>query len=144
MLDVPVGAFLATLMVLGLAWTDVLLWRGAAIKGTPMVEILHVSYGIFPLAAGLRRGMRRASTLTHAGMACVLPALWVPDMTGAMLGVTAGGFALSMACAVPIVLFNRPRFLVAPVFRGEPGVVQAWLWRRRRARVGEGVADQVP
>lgn len=52
-------------------------------------------------------------------------------VTTALLVLTLGVGGFGMAA---IVLFNRPRTLVPPYLRDQPGAVAEWLdtWRRRR------------
>lgn len=59
-------------------------------------------------------------------------------VTTALLVLTLGVGGFGMAA---IVLFNRPRTLVPPYLRDQPGAVAEWLgtWRRRRKPDPTGV-----
>jgi hypothetical protein len=56
-------------------------------------------------------------------------------VTGLLLVATIAAGGLGMTT---IVLFNRPRSLVPPYLRSQPGAVAEWLgaWRRRRDPAG--------
>jgi hypothetical protein len=68
-----------------------------------------------------------------------MAAVVVQEATSGTLSDGAGAFALGAflvfaACAllaVPVVLFNVPKFVVPPASRDELGAVQLW-WRSRR------------
>jgi hypothetical protein len=76
--------------------------------------------GLMFLGSALAYGARPGSTLETVG--------WVV----AAVAVLAG-----LAAHVPILLYNRPRRLVPPHLRDEPGALAEWRARRRGVEHGE-------
>lgn len=59
------------------------------------------------------------------------------DMYDVGMAICCLGLLLGAAVHFPIVFFNRPRFLVPPGLRNEPGALAAWR-RERELRRGGG------
>jgi hypothetical protein len=49
----------------------------------------------------------------------------------------AVGFFGTLSLAVAVWAFNRPRFLIPPPLRDDPGAVRVWLNRRRAQRASQ-------
>jgi len=79
------------------------------------------------------------SFLALTALVLSMAAVVIQQATSGTLSDGAGGFALwafivFVACAllaVPVVLFNVPKFVVPPASRDELGALQLW-WRGRR------------
>jgi hypothetical protein len=97
-----------------------------------------------PLA--LKDGLSRASFPTVVGMIVGIVGLligrlgersalpWGPTTTATIEKGAAGVMLFTVfGVVLPIVLFNRPRFLVPKGFRHEPGLVMAWAMAVVRA-----------
>lgn len=80
------------------------LWRG-------MIRLISLT-GPFALAIGV------TIVLDSIDRGPVVQALW---LLGAGVGFVLGCLGLS------VVFFNRPKWVVAPHFRPQPGAVQEWL-----------------
>jgi hypothetical protein len=89
-----------------------------------------------------RSGMDRGGLVLGFSFACFGVMIGVggvidwkqPNMAAAWVFiVTMCGFFLSIALYWLIVSFNRPKFLVPPQHRGEPGAFAA-AWRQRRGQ----------
>ncbi|MFD7631672.1 hypothetical protein ACFV7Q_37670 [Streptomyces sp. NPDC059851] len=120
-------------------------WRGAGIASRPDVD--WVSWSLPPgVSAGraLRQGINRALPVIlggawvialGVGVRWALPVLGVELSAAAGIGIPAAALALTAFGAVvlvpAVVLFNRPRLLVAPPLRGEPGLLAQWRSDRR-------------
>lgn len=54
------------------------------------------------------------------------------------------GCGLVVALAITVPLFNRPRFVVPPRFRRQPGAIAEWLahWQRRAGRRTASIQSQ--
>ncbi len=97
------------------------------------------------MGESLRRGFVRTIHLGVVGTAAVVLVLvssYLEDKAGnellAQIGaaverVATGAFLLIVLLDIVIVLFNRPKALVPPPYRNEPGALTDWM-RRRRTR----------
>ncbi|MEU2393258.1 hypothetical protein [Streptomyces sp. NPDC007369] len=131
-------------------------WRGAGIASRPDLD--WVSWSLpWGVSAGpaLRRGINRAVPVIHGGVWVLalgvglrgtLPMLGVELSAAAGIGIPAAAVALTAFGAVvlvpAVVLFNRPRLLVAPGLRREPGLLHQWR-SDRRMRAGEAAPEDV-
>lgn len=117
-------------------------WRGADSQ-----QFMY-SFSWLPVPDGVKRGMNRSMTvlfpaivlLVVATLGVVIPAefgIEVPRGVAVPLVLKAVGVEVVVVWfLVPsIVFFNRPKFLVPPAYRGQPGVFQEWLQRRRQQGV---------
>ncbi|MFD0270393.1 hypothetical protein ACFVGY_28105 [Streptomyces sp. NPDC127106] len=138
-------------------------WRGAGIASRPDLD--WVSWSLpWGISAGpeLRQGINRAVPVILGGLWVltlgvgvrgILPVLGVELSATAGIAIPAAAVGLTAFGAVVlvpgVVLFNRPRLLVAPGLRGEPGLLARWR-SDRRTRAAEttpaGVrsADRTP
>lgn len=48
-----------------------------------------------------------------------------------VLTLAAGGFGLCLALHVAVILFNRPKWIVPPAMRHEPGTIAVWSGRQK-------------
>jgi hypothetical protein len=91
--------------------------------------------GIWPYGGPLLRGFVRAFgaiTIAAAALPLGLLAGWVVGAEA--LIVCLGVFLVSWGVAVSVALFNRPRFVVPPPLRQQPGALREWTSRRRADR----------
>ncbi len=103
------------------------------------------SAGWWPFGESLRRGFVRTVHLGLAGTAAVVLLVvssyleekaaneLLSPAAAAAKRVAAGVFVLTLLLDIGIVLLNRPKALVPPPYRDEPGVLTHWM-RRRRTR----------
>ena len=99
----------------------------------------------WPLGEALRRGFLRGLTVGIVGFTCLLIALAaaiaadaVAGTAAIVLGRTAQAFFLLFVVLLlvdaGVTLFNRPKFVVPPYLRDEPGALAMWLRRGSRKR----------
>jgi hypothetical protein len=92
-------------------------------------------YAWDPASGGaLWRGFVRSTMISgpFLGLTGVLNVIYALSdrRTTAMFTVVAMLWMALLVCAVTIVLFNRPKRLVAPHLRHQPGAVGEWLGRK--------------
>ncbi|MEU8434420.1 hypothetical protein AB0F18_16155 [Streptomyces sp. NPDC029216] len=155
----PEAVIWIAVWLLFLAASPVLLrrhWHGAGIASRPDLDWVSWSlpWWMSPGPA-LRRGINRALPIVLGGVWVlalgmgvrgVLPMLGVELSDAAGVGIPATALGLmafgAVVLAPAVVMFNRPRLLVAPGLRGEPGLLAQWRSDRRR-RAGETPPDGV-
>lgn len=128
---------LAVMAVLGVGGVLLLprFWRGEL---TSMYE--HASRDMWLWGEPLRRGFIRGLHLGVLGTVVMVLAIFATadlEPTGSM--GPAAGAALGMLFALlvlygSVILFNRPRWVVPPHARTQPGAVHEWRARRRERR----------
>lgn len=130
---------LAGLCVLGGAFVMPRFWRGelkdVMDRGTAGLGWL---FGEALRKAFIRSGLAAEIGATSAFLAliCILvrqeSSGRIHDLADSALSFFVLLFLLSLFVAGMIALFNRPRFVVPPIHRDEPGAVRYWIeaWRR--------------
>jgi len=129
---------LATIIIVAaLVGSAVLLVRFPAFwRGETAAASLASLRPIWPLGEPSLHGAVRAGGLALVGF----PALMVGALAGKLIaagafGQAGVGYLIALACIVgslSVVLFNRPRILVPPSMRDQPGAVVEWRLRRQR------------
>jgi len=125
-------------LVLGAAFVMPRFWRGEMKDG---MDRGTASWWLFgePLRKGLIRGvlvgeMGAATAFLTAVCVWVRQESTPPLRALADRGVTLFSllFLIALLVSATVVLFNRPRFLMPPIHRDEPGAVRYWVeaWRR--------------
>jgi hypothetical protein len=97
------------------------LWRGEADVDEPPPA--------WPFGATSWRGVIRSFIVCPPLIGLALAGAALAELTGADdLGMTLGviGLVGSVALHVPILLFNRPKALVPPDLRNQPGALREW------------------
>lgn len=125
-------AFFA-LMVVGYFYVVGKVWRGEShLDGSRPPEF-------WPFSLPLWRGVGRALPIQGMSVLLLIGGGVAGDVVGkqsqaydVVMGIGALGLLGLFLLAFPITYFNRPRFLVPPHQRGDPGAVEEW--RRERAR----------
>jgi hypothetical protein len=103
------------------------------------------SSGWWPFGEPLRKAFIRGILLGGLGMTCAVLAavcVWVRGdtegdiRTVANAGITIFGLMLMLLIflSVLVILFNRPKFLIPPTYREEPGAIRYWIDLRRKKR----------
>jgi hypothetical protein len=139
-LDVPIG-FAVVMTAVTVVYVPYLIWRWPVIWEKPS-PVFDQPLAWWVWGEALWRAYVRVLPVGSAVFAVLMVAL-VPAIYG--IGGDAG-LVISVAVAVldlaawvvlmaTIALFNRPRSLVPPHLRQQPGAVAEWrdAWRRRRA-----------
>lgn len=128
---VTIVVFAAILVLFGLASTRVWQGRSELNAGSPP--------SWWPFSDALWRGVIRAFPVQAACFTLLVGGgigadLAGKDSQGYDVGMSIGlvGLLGILLLALPITFFNRPRFLVPPHQRDEPGAVAEW--RAARAR----------
>jgi hypothetical protein len=90
-----------------------------------------------PLWRGYVRGMVAVGATFVTDLVAVMALIWLPGGDAVVIAVVpllVGSLAVGFVLMLTIVLFNRPRRLVPPYLRDQPGAVAEWLgaWRERR------------
>jgi hypothetical protein len=123
--------FLAMLVLFSLAITRI--WQGRSELDTDSPPPW------WPFSVPLWRGVARAFPVQAAAVLLLIgggigASLAGKDSSGYDIGMSIGlvGLLGIFLFALPITFFNRPRFLVPPHQRDEPGAVAEW--RSARAR----------
>lgn len=85
----------------------------------------------------LGRGMRRGALYITLTMLMVCTIYLVPrtltvplEIERSLITVLAVIACVNLAALALVMLFNRPRFLVPPSVRDQPGAIREWLSRR--------------
>jgi hypothetical protein len=136
------------LVLIGLAFVagPVLLWWR-------LVRVWHGDLSAIATTRGFVVEANGRSYLAHAarstawwgglGLILVAAALTGEPRTG--LGVVAVGLWLAsvplLVLQLVVNLFNRPKFLVPPPFRDDPGALAQWRLSRARRRAGQPPTD---
>lgn len=139
-LDVPVGY--AVVMTVGAAlYVPFYVWRWRVLWERPS-PAFDEPFAWWVWGAALWRGYVRALVVVGGVFAVdlvlLLVAIWGPSADAVLLATMSAlvlALAIGFALAVTITLFNRPRRLVPPYLRHEPGAIREWLdaWRERHA-----------
>ena len=128
---ITIVVFVAILILFGLAITRI--WQGRS-------ELdMSSAPSWWPFSKALWRGVTRAFPVQAACVILLIGGgigadLAGKDSSGYDIGMSIGllGLLGILLLALPITFFNRPRFLVPPHQRDEPGAVAEW----RAARHG--------
>lgn len=115
------------------------IWRGSG-----SAKIGSSMRGGWPFGEALRKGWVRALPVGIVGFLAL--SLSVATISLFESGYLAPGtpwrplallvfpligiFVISVVFAITVVLFNRPRFVVSPAHRGQPGAIAEWRGRR--------------
>jgi hypothetical protein len=138
-LDVPIGY--AIFMTLGALVFVPLCLRGVRLMWREPMRVFAEPFPWWvwgaPLWRGYVRGLVTVGATFVIDLIAVLALVWLPGGDAVVIAVAPvllGSIAVGFVLAVTIVLFNRPRRLVPPYLRDQPGAVSDWLasWRRRR------------
>jgi hypothetical protein len=93
----------------------------------------------WPFSVALWRGAGRALPVQGAASLILIGAGIASDLIGsdsryydAVMGIGVLGILGTFFLSFPIMYYNRPKLLVPPVWRDEPGAVEEW--RAARAR----------
>jgi hypothetical protein len=127
---VSIIVFVAMLGLFALAITRIWQGRSELDAGSPP--------GWWPFSDALWRGVARAFPVQAACVILLIGGgigadLAGKDSAGYAIGMTVGlaGLLGIFLLALPITFFNRPRFLVPPHQRDEPGALAEWRRARR-------------
>jgi hypothetical protein len=123
------------------AYSAARLWRDPK-----RADRIMTAYGVLPFSPGVRRGTVRGAWPRAAVLACLAAILFIgPGATSAQLrpgqplAVTilalVGLLIVAGLAQLAIILVNRPRWLVPPAMRAEPGVLNAGSRRKGRADI---------
>jgi hypothetical protein len=124
-------------MIITLPWRLPRHWSGRT-KDTDLNAMQ-----IWGIGLGLRTAIRRAMPVIEIGFTCAVAAAAVVAMTGHVDATRLGriliiflmcmSFLCGIALQLSVILFNWPKFVVAPPFRGEDGLLVAFVKRRRKS-----------
>lgn len=119
-----------------MTWKVMRLWRNPA-----LVDFFMNAFTFLPFGPAVRRGEVRSLGITVVSVwaiaGLVLLALWdkAPDPATTVLGLVAVLVIMGcLATEVCVILFNRPKFVVPPHMRSEPGVLTARRTKRTRMK----------
>ncbi|WP_155054775.1 hypothetical protein [Streptomyces blattellae] len=121
-----------------LTWKTIQLWRDPE-----QVAFFERGFTFLPFGPEVRRGEVRSLAVTAVGVwaitVLVLVGVWDAEgeMRMASLIAFVCAFLLLMTCVVvevAVILFNRPKFVVPPHMRSDPGVIAERRSRRRATR----------
>jgi len=130
-------------MVITIAFYALLVWGylyavGKVWRGESEFDGEHPP-AFWPFSLALWRGAGRALPVLGLGTLILIGAGIVSDLVGSDSGVydlvMAVGFLgllITVCVGFPIMYYNRPKRLVPPPWRGDPGAVEEW--RAARAR----------
>lgn len=120
-------------------------WRGAARQDERTLS------GWLPFSHPFRRGLMRSTPLMVFAFTCLyIPVALVFPVrgitghapTGIALWLLGGLVLLGVGLAVVawpmVILFNWPKFVVAPVYRSDPGALASW---RRACEIREAIKE---
>ncbi|GAA4998184.1 hypothetical protein GCM10023205_84960 [Yinghuangia aomiensis] len=104
----------------GTAWLTARVWNDPG-----YIRYAQIAFNPFPFNAETKRGLVRALALTSAqsgflGLAFVASALWGSDALWVSMGCVVATM-LAVVLQVVVVWTNRPRWIVPPHMRNEPG-----------------------
>jgi hypothetical protein len=137
-LDLPVG-FVVFMTVVTAVYVPIFVWRWRVTWERPS-PAFREPFDWWMWGDALWRGYVRGLTLGGGVFAVLLPLLVVMmyglgGTVGLVIAVAAAIVDLAAGCAllVTIALVNRPRALVPPYLRHQPGAVAEWrdAWRQR-------------
>ena len=129
-----IAAFLGTALVF-MTWKAIRLWRHPEVT-----DDFSSAFAFLPFGDDVRRGEVRSVLLTVVTLwsAALLFAggltLGEGEVSTAGAYVVAGAVVvilLCLLCEVTVILFNRPKFVVPPHMRADPGVITARRARRK-------------
>jgi hypothetical protein len=83
-----------------------------------------------PMSDAMWLGYRRGTVVAQLAVICLATSAAFPNL---ILWTSVIFFSVILPTALIIVLFNRPRVIVPPGLRSEPGMLQDY-WSRRRSR----------
>ena len=138
-LSVPVAA-----AILALGWYGaLLLWRGRT-------DIFDRPPGAWPYSETLWRGWVRSIVvqclIITSAIGLILYSIWGPSDEGTarvvfIIGLAVAG--LAFALGMTAIYWNRPKFVVPPHLRSEPGAFAQWYanWRSRSVRKDADATD---
>jgi hypothetical protein len=118
-----------------MTWKAIQLWRKPELADWYM----H-TFAFLPFGDDVRRGEVRSVALTATSLWGATLLIWLAlldtDASAPSIILVAAlvVLLLPVVCEVSVVLFNRPKFVVPPHMRADPGVIAA----RRRHRKGGG------
>lgn len=130
---------LASSFILGsgfMTWKVVQLWRNPA-----LVDFFMSAFTFLPFGPEARRGEVRSLALTVVSLwaigILVIAGLWDGEFNDALAATVLVAVVVIMGCLateVCVILFNRPKFVVPPHMRSEPGVLTARRTKRTRMK----------
>jgi hypothetical protein len=136
-LSVPVAV-----AILAVGWYGaLLLWRGRT-------DVFDRPPGAWPYSETLWKGWVRSLVvqclIITSAIGLILYSIWGPsDKSTArvvfVVGLVVAG--LAFALGMTAIYWNRPKFVVPPHLRSEPGAVAQWYENRRRRRSVKDDAD---
>lgn len=132
----------------GLIGSTILLFRLPAFwRGETSPSSLASMRPVWPFGESSLRGAVRAGGLGLVGFAGLMVAALGGDLVHVLEQETVVRFVIAtlaltgdmvalvcLAGSVSVVLFNRPRIVVPPSMRDQPGVISAWRMGRRSRR----------
>jgi hypothetical protein len=138
-LDVPLGY--AVFMTVGALVFVPLCVRGVRVAWRAPMRVFAEPFPWWVWGAALWRGYVRAmvavGTTFVVDLLALMVLIWAPGgdvIVIAIVPLLVVSLAVGFGLMITIVLFNRPRRLVPPYLRDQPGAVGEWLesWRQRR------------
>ena len=97
----------------------------------------------WPFSMPLWRGAARALPVQGASILLLLGAGITSDLIGSdsryydlVMSIGVLGLIGTIFLAFPITYYNRPKFLVPPIWRDDPGAVAEWRAARERGQRG--------
>jgi hypothetical protein len=149
--DIAVGVGATVMSACGLyllprVWGGWLDRKAGAFRGR---EWTHGELGlIMPFGPAVKRGMQRSFPVLTVTWCCMTCFAWIRILAGhgSAAGPRPGGAAgvaawvftvlslLGLATMLAVIWFNRPKFVVPPRYRDQPGAVSEWIanWRSRK------------
>ncbi|MEO8690568.1 MAG: hypothetical protein ABI611_20410 [Solirubrobacteraceae bacterium] len=121
------------LLVFGYFYAVGKVWRGESEfdRDTPA--------SFWPFSVALWRGAGRALPVQGASVLLLIGAGVTSDLIGtrsryydAVMAIGLLGLLAGIFVALPIMYFNRPKPLVPPIWRDDPGAVEEWRTARTR------------
>ena len=120
------------LLVLGYFYAVGKVWRGESeFDG-------EAPASFWPFSEALWRGAGRALPVLGASVLVLIGAGITSDLVGTdskyydtVMAIGLLGLLVMCLVAFPIMYFNRPRWLVPPIWRDDPGAVAEWRSARR-------------
>lgn len=116
--------FLLALLAAAGVWPCVLVWRNAEVGRRVASDVMEETVLTVSASPSARRSGVRSMVATVCLLACVTISLWIFELYDGIVALHLPLILLTLLFSlahVSISLFNRPRFLVPPHMRQDPG-----------------------